>query len=201
MRSFLRKSGFVLFPVVLFLLAPLTDLGAQVTPSIKTGDQVRVKAPSIRGARIGTPWIRGSFVSLDATSLRLKEKARMPLKIPLASVTKLEVSRVHRSRAVNVWKGVLIGAGIGVVVGTLSAASFDEEETNSDLGCFLSACSRGQAFWYPMALVGGPLAVLFAGIGAALPPGEHWEEVPLRPRVSLSPRGEVQVALRYEFGK
>ena len=284
------------FSVVSVLLAPLSDLGAQVTPSINAGDQVRVIAPSIRQALIGAPWIRGSVVSLDADTLVLMKSTRTTLAIPLTSVTKFEVKskstgrweemplpaperhvelgdrvrvqappyrgrlkalggpwiggsvaaldadtlllktggrwisrgggpartrgRVYEPsdslaipldsvrkfevsrRRTRASEGFLIGVGIGVIIGTLSAASFEEEEDSSDFSAFgcMIMCTRSEAFVYPLVFLGMPLAALGAAVGAATP-SERWEEVPLPLHVGFSPHGGVRVALHYEFGK
>ena len=109
------------------LLTPLAELVAEEAPSLKSGDRVRIKAPSIDGRRLV-----GTIVSLDADTLVLKSKGvrrgrsslgRTILRtIPLASITKLEEKR--KGGAKGSLGGFLIGASTGLVLGVLGC-SFD----------------------------------------------------------------------------
>ena len=171
-------------------MAPLGALKAEKTPSIKAGDRVLIKAPSIREALTGTPWIRGFLVSLDADTLVLKENTRTTLAIPLDSVTRFRVSRGRRSHAL---RGAGVRAGIEVLVGgVLSATTWEEPELFQFQG------TRRQSIMLGAVLLGVPFAVLGAAIGAASH-SEQWEEVSLPLHVGLSPHGGVRVALRFEF--
>ena len=99
----------VLFSMLFLLWSP-QSLEAQ--EQITVGTRVRIKAPSISKRRLV-----GSIVTLSADSLFLKlKKKTIPLAIPLASVTRLEMSRGKKR---NIGKGALYGFLGGAVLGAV----------------------------------------------------------------------------------
>ena len=199
--------------LIILLLAPLTNLAAEET-WIEHEARVRVMAPSFVADRL-----IGKLIAADADTLVMHLKARaIAVTVPLDSITKFEVSRdvlfgerweevplpvkLGVRRGGSRGKNALIGAGIGMLVSAVGAYNSelpDECETpdpDQEL-CF----TKSDAFVIGTVVIGVPLAVLGAVIGAATPPGERWEEVPLRPQVGFSPHGGVRVALRFEFGR
>jgi hypothetical protein len=97
----------------------------------------------------------------------------------------VDVSSGRRSR----WVDAAIGAGIAAAGGALACSASETKHSivnNSDVtaGC---------------ALVG---ALLGAGIGAVIPPGERWNEMPAtRYRVGFAPRPDhgVDLAVAWRF--
>ena len=73
------------------LLGEREGAAAPESPADIRRPQVRIKAPSVRGALVGTPWIAGTIVSWDTDSLELESRSDSTLAIPLTSVTRLEV--------------------------------------------------------------------------------------------------------------
>jgi MFS family permease len=101
--------------------------------------------------------------------------------LPLASVTRLEVSRGRKSHT-------LIGLGIGFIggaaIGGLVATGFDE-----------GGGDWGNYFLVGAAIGGAAFGAIGAGIGA-LVKSDRWEEVPLdQLRVSLVPQRDGRFAL------
>ena len=96
--------------VLLLLLIPLSFTSLTAQDTLTAGDKVRVSTIQERG-------VVGYWVSLDDNQLTLRSEARdSSLVLPLASLTKLEVSRGQKSRAD---KGARIGLGTGVAAGVV----------------------------------------------------------------------------------
>lgn len=90
-------------------LAQISGLIAQEGPQIVPGTRIRVTAPTVASDRLV-----GTAMSLDVDTLVMKaEDWAAPLTVPIASVTRLDVSRGKVSRGKNALKG----AGIGLLVG------------------------------------------------------------------------------------
>ncbi len=161
------------------VLTASIDLFAQQEPPVAPGDRVRVTAWSVvPGRPVGT------IVSLGADTCVVALEGRAePLMLPLASVTRLEVSRGQRS---NVGKGALTGGLIGTALGLLVGGyvSTDPEFFGED------------AFAKTVAVLGG----VGAGVGlliGAMSRSDRWQEVPLdRLRVSTVPHRNGGLAIR-----
>ena len=171
--------------VLLLLLIPLsfTSLAAQDT--LTAGDKVRVTTEEER--------VVGSLVSLDDNQLTLTTEARdSSLVLPLASLTKLEVSRGQKSMA---GRGALIGLGAGAAVGVGTAL----------VACAGGDCNTDGDITGALALgLGAGGALVGAGIGALIGSSikvDRWETVPLdRISVSLTPRGGgLEVSAKFVF--
>lgn len=184
-------------PRIAFLVAALVlpasvDLPAQQEPPVAPGDRVRVTARNIDP----DPLV-GTLVALGADTCVLEVKSRAePLALPLASVTKLEVSRERRSKAgIGATVGFIGGALAGAVI---AIASLDEECGVLSPDCDLNEDLESIA---PAAVLGG-----LAGIGVGVLVGsvlkvDRWEEVPLdRLRVSIMPqRHGLSVGVSVKF--
>lgn len=170
----------------MFLLAPLAHLAAQESLTLAPGARVRV---SIRQQGRQT----GSLVALKADTLIVKaEKRTAPSAILLSSITKLEFSKGHkRSAGKGAGLGFLIGAGVGVIAGTIAAQSYSGYDTETDW------------YWYQTAPVfGGGCGILGALVGGFVgADAERWEPVPLPVRLSVAPQrgGGVRLAASFSF--
>ncbi len=160
----------VLLAALLLACAPTGPPRFWIEP-VAPGDRVRVTAWSVvPGRPVGT------VVSLGADTCVLEVEGRAePLTLPLASVTRLEVSRGQES---NVGKGALtgglIGAAFGLFVGLI---------VGSDPEFF-----GENAFANSVAVLGGAGIGVGAIIGS-LSTSDRWEEVPLeRLHVSIVPQ-------------
>ena len=162
----------------LLMLAYSLESVAQEPVQIVPGERVRVLAPGISPDRVV-----GTVVSLDADTLMLKDGGQIaPSKIPLTSVTRLDVSRGHKSGA---GKGALIGAIVGAAGGTVLGIVFynhpgDEGKQSS-----------------PLIVVPALASLVGAGLGAiiGLPfKTERWKKVPLEQvRIGISSQGSREV--------
>ena len=135
--------------------------------SLTPGMRVRVLAPDNSPSRIV-----GTVNRVDDQSVTINVPGRSePVSVSRGKIARLDVSAGRRSR----WVDAAIGAGIGAVASALACSSSENQHSivsNTDVtaGC---------------ALAGG---LLGAAIGAAIPPGEHWSEMPAtRYRIDFAP--------------
>lgn len=161
---------------VLVLALALSPPGARAGEAIAVpGSRVRVTAPAI-----GPKPFVGVLTDIDPESLALLAPDRyVPMKLPRSAVTKIEVSRSHRSKL----KWALLGAGAGVAAGIAFGrcgldtknCSLEDQDHDANLGATL--------------MIAGAVA---GGLYAA----ERWHRVPMDgPRVSVAPvRGGGVVA-------
>ncbi len=168
---------------LLLLLIPLsfTSLAAQDT--LSAGDKVRVTTEEEHVVGYLTA-IEGDQLRLDTTFRRLDTS----LVLPLASVTKFEVSRGQNSKAgMGALVGLIVGAGVGAAFGIGLCNSLQDDN------CVGAGVVGGLLFALPTAGLG-------ALIGLTIKV-ERWETVPLdRIRVSLTPRGGgLEVSAKFVF--
>jgi hypothetical protein len=163
-------------------MVPQMLSGQLITP----GSRVRVSHPG-EGTRTGT------LVALTADTLEVRlagssESARLPL----AEVTRLDVSRGTQRHMRRAGVGFVVGAGLGAVMGALGGINCRPDEWcfSSGEGALLGAGTFG--------IVGGAI-----GLIAGVIPSEKWERVPLPDRrISLvAPSGGYGrgVGLRFAF--
>jgi len=162
--------------VAVFVLAPLSNAIAQQQP-LQAGQRVRVTAPTlgIRKQAATFEALRGDTLIVVADSI---------MDCPLASVTRLDVSRGRRSNAL---KGLGFGAAAGAVIGAAVGAwgAHRDTPTSEAVFCYegTAACAAGGAL-----AVGAFGGLVGLGVGA-LAKTDRWEELPLdRLRVSVVPR-------------
>ena len=118
--------------------------------------------------------------------------ARGQVRIPIRSISQLQVSGGRRSRLPGARHNLLIAGGIGALVGgTISYI------TRSDpVNCIFC----GEAGIRDGALTVG---VVFGTVGFLVglaSPGQYWTDVPLPDRLSIAPSRDGGVALGYQFG-
>lgn len=133
------------------------------------GDPARLPAP-LRGQ------FTGSVAGLNHENLTVVLGDGEPAVIHRDLVTQLELGSEHGPR----WKHTLIGAGIGLALGAaMGYASGDDSRSPEEL---LVEFSRAESALFGMMLL-TPIGAL---VGAVLPAGEGWREVPLE-NVEWSP--------------
>jgi hypothetical protein len=168
--------------VAILAFVPLASATAQVPPPVKVGDRVRVTAPDVR-RREGTV----QLLTTDSLVMRLPGYGGTPnrLAIPLASVTRLELSMPGGSRA---GQGALTGLAIGGVGGAIvagTACAGDQLLEDAAVGCALV----GAVFF-------GAGGALVGAIIGAMTTGTRWEEVPLdRLRLQVAPQRDGRFGL------
>ncbi len=168
--------------VVILAFVPLASATAQVPPPVKVGDRVRVTAPDL-GRREGTVRLltTDSLVMRPEYVFVMRPEYVTPnrLAIPLASVTRLELSRPGGSQA---GQGALNGLAIGILGGAVAAAALCENGSDF-LEVAVGTCVLAGAV-----IVGAGGALVGAIVGAMIT-GTRWEEVPLDQfRVNLGPQ-------------
>ncbi len=157
--------------VAILAFVPLASATAQDSLPVRAGDRVRVTAPDL-----GIRKQAGRFAALRADAM-VVAVADSTMTFPVASMTRLEVSRGQTSRMGP-------GAGIGLLGGGL-------------LGYLISSgsCSgerfliRTQETCIRVSTVGGAVVGTFLGLAVgAVIMTDRWQEVPLdRVRVSFGP--------------
>lgn len=139
-------------------------------PLLAPGMRVRIFAPgSVDKALVGT------IATLDDRSISLAVQGSAErLTVPRERITRLDLSAGPRSRL----PGALIGAAVGGAAGALAGSQSSSYRDASQAGG---------------ALVGVLIGAL---VGALIPPGEHWNEVPVSGyRVTLGPSRDPGVGL------
>lgn len=135
--------------------------------SLTPGMRVRVLSPDISPSKIV-----GTISRVDEKSVTIEVPGRSePISVLREKIARLDVSAGRRSR----WLDAAIGAGLGAAASALACSSGENKHLISSADIAASC-----------ALLGG---LLGAAIGAAIPPGEHWNEMPAtRYRIGFAPR-------------
>ncbi len=172
--------------VLLLLLIPLSFTSLTAQDTLTAGDKVRVTTEEER--------VVGYWVSVGDNQLTLNSEARdSSLVLPLASLTKLEVSLGQMS-------STLVGAGIGFLVGAAAGLA-----TAAIVCAIAGDCDPDDPYYD---LVYAFFGVLGVGVGTltgaiigSTIKVDRWMDVPLdRIRVSLTPRGGgLEVSAKFVF--
>jgi hypothetical protein len=166
-------------------LAPLAPASAQLPlPEVQPGTRVRVRAPGELGGRV-----EAIVIDRKPDTLRLAPIDAVPVRIPIAAITSLEINR-GPSRRAGALEGAKWGAVSGLAFGLLNASFSD---------CAGRYCETGYR-------VGGVAAfgAVGAGIGAAIGAArraDRWEplDIPERSALAREQRGGPGIGLRLEF--
>lgn len=146
--------------VVLILCCPLSDLAAQDT-TLAPGARLRVTS----GQRV--PYIEtGRYYALTDTNLVLSRDTIL-LPLPLADITRVEVSRGRKPGIVGGVVGLLLGAAAGGVIACTA--------NRDDYGVFCGG--QDDTKLVIGAAIGGAAG---AALGALIFRRERWAEVDLR---------------------
>lgn len=162
-----RPTGFTLMKPTAWegsqsnrLGGPFVQEPSEPAPAIAVGSRVRVQAPSISGERL-----EGIVVKLEENAFVLNDRDRGRfVKIPVESITTLELWKAQRSKAAKgLGFGLLIGAGAGAVIGILGAQGTDMPYGSAVL------------------IFGGVFGLAGGGIGAlvgSMTTEKRWVEIP-----------------------
>ncbi len=171
LRIAVRVAG--TFALIYILAGAPTGIAAQEPSSFDARVRVRVTALDcgLREQATGFQALREGMLVLDATEC------------PLASVTRLEVSRGQKS---NAGLGASIGFGAGALGTVFYCKALDQ------FGCRLF----DDDLTLPVALIVGAIGAIAGGITGNLIKSERWEEVSLeRVSVSLAPQRDGRFGL------
>ena len=159
----------ILFVLICIFGGAPTEIAAQEPFSLQPGERVRVTALDcgLRGGGTEFRALRADTLVLETTEC------------PLASVTRLDVSRGRKSHA-------RLGAGIGFVAGALGAVVACRG------GCVIGEEDDFSDFAVPFAFAIGLIGGVAGGITGLFIKTDRWEEVPIeRLRVSPTPQRPV----------
>ena len=168
---------------LVFVVATLSIASrAEERPTLAPGARLRVTATSMDHRVVGT------VITVDARSVVLRVKGRAePVVVSYREITAIQRSVSRRSRGKGALIGAAIGAGIGMALGLATCGD----------NC---AITRGAA----AAILGGMGAGGGALLGAAVPPGERWKEIPWKQapgaggsRVPGSHRTALSISIRF----
>jgi hypothetical protein len=169
-----------LTPLLLALSLAL-PLAAQESSTVQVGTRVRITVPDLyRG------WIVGRVVSVDTAAFILDPthvgRWGSPLVLAPMSVSRLQVSRGREGTLRR--QGALVGALVGIAVGTFAGWALDYQEGSSD-GYLVYPSLSGAA--------GAGIGVLVGGFL----PKEGWDPVtlPVRTVLGREPDSHVRLAL------
>ena len=171
---------------MLCVVLPTTVMAQML--EVQPGARVRVRAPGALAGRL-----TGIVIARTPDSLTIARTNASPLAIPTPSLTTVELSR-GKSRGAGALKGMVIGAGVGLLLGLTPLP----EPTCTTRGCDPTP-TRGE-YMGTMILGSG---VIGAGIGAIVG-REQWDRYQLPAHVGLilpSHRRGVGLSLRYAFGR
>lgn len=155
--------------VVAMIAASLaaTALPAQEVLAVSPGQRVKVRSPEARGVFVVQTVTPDTLVVAAANG---ETRA-----VPIASISRLEVSEGERTRM----GGFGRGAGFGFLIGAVIGGGLGL--TSGDDGIF----SAGETALILGTFSGGVGALIGGALGASNP-GEHWRRVPVR-RVTAGP--------------
>ena len=169
-----------------FGAAPLFAQNAQPAP----GERVRVQGGGDSFSRI----FKLKEVIADTLVLEdLNEASPASMRMPIGSISRLQVSAGHRPTGARALRGAAWGFGGGALVGaTVGLSSGDDE------GTFLAFSAEEKAVMLGVSL-GAAGLVVGTIIGLASNP-EQWRSIPLD-QITISPTtgGDLVVGYRYRF--
>jgi hypothetical protein len=183
-----RRAGVMSLGLAVALAAPC----AAQDPSLGPGVRVRLSVAASRDQ------LKGTVQALDRDTLSVISDDRQLVKVPRASITRLETGWGRKG---NARKGLIIGGLIGVGGGLLVCGADDDDFFGDfDHSTNLDTCD-GAGEWVALPLFAG---AVYGGIGALIGhfiKGDRWVELPLdKVRMSVGPsRRGLGVSLSVRF--
>ena len=151
--------------LLLILLGGLwpAPVAAQAIPGVDVGARLRVSTSDMKG-------VTGRVEALTGDALVLRSDGQTTSRrIPLASLTRVDISRGQQSRKSAAWSrakwGIIIGAVPGAISLGLQHEQVGEHGSSTGKAAALGAWSGG--------LFGG----LIGGLVGAAHPSENWERI------------------------
>ncbi len=169
--------------LILMAIAGSAHAQTEDTQNVSVGDKVRVRARTLYSPVVGA--VTG--LNTDTLHIRIRREAAA-LAIPLAEITRIEVSRGRRS---NFLRGIALGG----LVGAFAGASIGLATSQNSI---LSPTEQAGA----LGAIGAGAGALIGGIIGAASSGDRWVVVQLdRAEMDVSSRydGRVTLSLTYGF--
>ena len=205
--------------LLLLLLLPLTSLAAEETPAIERRARVRVSARSYAAERV-----LGNLIAVDADTLVMLKARTVPVALPVASVTRLEVLRRGGRTVRKILVGGVVGGinglafgAVGAVIGAgLENCGTDDEDEFCPVGGIVVGGAIGGIIGYPLgsalgvyavgnktgsfpATLGGSFLGLLLGLGATIvSDGSLWPLLFVGPPIGATIGFNMTAAERWE---
>lgn len=166
-------------------LASAPAAWTQASAPLPAGSRIRVQTGAPDTVRTTT----GELTVWESDTIALRTRAGEERRIPLASVTRMDVSR---GKGV-VLSHVLIGAGAGTLTGMLVGGAIGYDSCRD---CFVSSLTTITG-----AVVGASIGLAAGALVGAAIKGERWSRVALdRPAMGVVPiRGGMAVGFSVRF--
>lgn len=152
-------------------------LPAQEWVSVAPGQRVKVSAPEARGTFVV------QSAGLDTLVLTSPDGSETR-SVPIASISRLEVSGGERSRMSGFGRGAGFGFLIGVGVGGMLGFADGDDDCAEAGWCFVELSASEKALLGGVVI--GGLGGMIGGIVGVANPGERWRRVPVQ-RISAGP--------------
>lgn len=184
---------FVFHIVITILVSMSISILRAQPPGLSVGEKVRIFLPPA-----GSEYIKGTVTQIDSLTMKIVN-GKGEMAIPYESISELEVSQGMKR---NTRKIALIGASLGMMAGSLIAASNPRTTSCRKIPvCILDACGTTRiCVTKGISMVGGMVTGFLGGaiIGGlfGLVPFEQWESVPLDASVSMFPTGPHAPSVR-----
>jgi hypothetical protein len=185
--------------IAVLAVTPFISVTAQQQPPFKPGNRVRITAP---GGFAPTGTVTFVAVSTDTLVVRLGTNT---WSVPIAAVTRLEVSRGRKSFGTR--RGAIIGGLVGAVSGAIIGAASYEEPAPCvpktfldcvDFDVFQGGTSTAVSTAVAGAVLGAVAGAAIGGLLGSVIKTERWEGVALyRLRVSVVPQRDGRFALGF----
>ena len=162
---------------ILLVLGGATPCAAQIAAGqyaeVLPGARVRITAPGVVAGRYV-----GTVLSRPADTVVVANSGGAQVRVPIASMTSLEVSR-GKSRMAGFTRGLMWGAPIGLGFGLVTMSTVD----GTDQG---DGQTWGQGEWAAYSALSG---AIWGGIIGAVVGRERWDAYLPQARVGVMPHG------------
>ncbi|MGD2152538.1 MAG: hypothetical protein PVG79_04670 [Gemmatimonadales bacterium] len=187
----MKTRNSIYLAAVLALTSPLAASGQQARP-IAPGERIRVSSDLYFDPLVGT------LTAIESDTLMMAaDWAAGPatVRLPLASVTRLEVSRGRGTKFVQ---GALLGGALGAALGAIEVAAFSNwgECWGPTVSCANDEEVGVEHYLGAMA-IGGAIGAGIGGIIGLMIGTDRWETLPLGEiRIGPAPGAQGGVAAR-----
>jgi len=168
--------------------------GAQDHEPFRPAARVRLAAPAL-----GLSPIVGTTTFADSESLRFRPSGdhTTDRRIGRGDLTRAWISEGSRSR---VGEGLLIGAGVGIVVGLIIVTNDEPAPTGNVVGDVFAQAFESTFDAMGVVIIGGAGLLLGGAIGLAVRT-DKWREIPLGARVGfIGDHGSAVPAIMVSLG-